>query len=81
MIVKAKFISLGNLIADRLVFKELIQNECNADALVAEIRRLIEDRQYRNRMLDGYASIRKSLGEDGASEAVAEAMVRELTPR
>lgn len=81
MIVKAKFISLGNLIADRLVFKELIQNECNADTLVAEIRRLIEDRQYRNRMLDGYASIRKSLGEDGASEAVAEAMVRELAAR
>lgn len=81
MIVKAKFISLGNLIADRLVFKELIQDECNADTLVAEIRRLIEDRQYRNRMLDGYASIRKSLGEDGASEAVAEAMVRELAAR
>ena len=81
MIVKAKFISLGNLIADRLVFRELIQDECNADALVTEIRRLIEDRRYRDGMLEGYASIRKLLGGGGASEAVAKAMIRELGMR
>lgn len=81
LIVKSKFISLGNLIADRLVFRELIQDECNAEALSEEIRRLLEDTQYRKKMLDGYAAIKQSLGNGGASEAVAEAMVRELTPR
>lgn len=78
MIVKSRFISLGNLIADRLVFRELIQDECNADALAEETRRLMEDREYRNEMLAGYASIRQLLGGGGASAAAAEAMVREL---
>ena len=40
-IVKIKYISLGNLIVDRLAFKEYIQDDCNSDALVAEVRKLI----------------------------------------
>ena len=77
-IVKIKYISLGNLIVDRLAFKEYIQNDCNADALVAEVRRLIEDKDYRTKMLDNYADIRNELGGSGASAAVAKAMIEEL---
>ncbi len=77
-IVKISYISLGNLIVDRLAFKELIQNDCNPDALVAEIRDLIEDRERRERMLNDYADIRKALGGEGASAAVAKAMLQEL---
>ena len=73
-IVKVKYISLGNLIVDRLAFKEFIQHECNPDALVTEIRALIEDKDYRNHMLVEYADIRKALGGTGASAAVAKAM-------
>ena len=78
-IVKISYISLGNLIIDRLAFKELIQNDCNPDALVAEIRDLIEDRERRERMLNDYADIRKALGGEGASAAVAKAMLQELS--
>ena len=77
-IVKIKYISLGNLIVDRLAFKEYIQDDCNSDALVAEVRKLIEDKEYRQQMLDNYADIRKELGGSGASAAVAEAMIKEL---
>lgn len=73
-----KYISLGNLILDRLAFKELIQEDFNADAVCAETRRLIEDGQYRSRMLSDYADIRAALGGSGASRAVAEAMIAEL---
>lgn len=74
-IIKIGYISLGNLIADRLVFRELIQDDCNADNLVAEVRALIEDKEYRQKMLDGYASIRSDLGGSGASSAVAKEMI------
>ena len=74
-IIKIGYISLGNLIADRLVFRELIQDDCSADNLVAEVRALIEDREYRQKMLDGYASIRSDLGGSGASSAVAKEMI------
>ena len=77
-IVKIKYISLGNLIVDRLAFKELIQNDCNPDALVAEITDLIENQERRQKMLEDYADIRAFLGGTGASSAVAKAMIAEL---
>ena len=77
-IVKVKYISLGNLIVDRWAFKEFLQDNCNADALVAEIRELIEDQKRRKIMLAEYAEIRALLGGTGASAAVAKAMIEEL---
>ena len=77
-IVKIKYISLGNLIIDRLAFKEFIQDECNSDALVAEIRELIENQERKTKMLSDYSDIRNALGGRGASSAVAKAMIEEL---
>ena len=77
-IVKIKYISLGNLIIDRLAFKEFIQDDCNSDALVQEIRELIENKDRRSAMLSDYAEIRNALGGSGASAAVAKAMLEEL---
>ena len=70
-----KYISLGNLILDKLAFRELIQYDFTAEEAVKEIRRLIEDVPYRQRMLDDYARIREELGGSGASQAVAKAMI------
>ena len=77
-IVKIRYISLGNLIVDRLAFKEFIQDDCNSDALVAEIRELIENQQRKTKMLSDYRDIRNALGGTGASSAVAKAMIEEL---
>ena len=79
-IVKVKYISLGNLIVDRLAFKEFIQDDCNADKLGAEIRELIENPERRQKMLDEYAEIRSALGGSGASAAVAHAIIEYLCP-
>ncbi len=77
-IIKVKYISLGNLIVDRLAFKEFIQHDCNADALVTEVRELIENNDRRTAMLNEYAQIRSLLGGKGASAAVAKSMIEEL---
>ncbi|MBO5546857.1 MAG: lipid-A-disaccharide synthase [Bacteroidales bacterium] len=76
-----RFISLGNLCLDRLAFRELIQEEFTPEAVASEIRRLVEDGAYRQRMLSDYADIRQSLGGSGASRAVAGAMIEELNKR
>lgn len=73
-----KYISLGNLCLDRPAFRELIQEDFTAEAVSAEVRRLVEDGSYRERMLADYADIRQSLGGSGASRAVARAMMEEL---
>ncbi|MBO4611017.1 MAG: lipid-A-disaccharide synthase [Bacteroidales bacterium] len=70
-----KFISLGNLIMDRLVFRELVQEAFTADEVLAEVRRLIEDEEYRGKMLSGYSEIKEALGGEGASRAVAREMI------
>ena len=80
-IIKIRFISLGNLIVDRLAFKEYIQDDCNADALVTEIRDLIENQERRSAMLAEYTEIRSLLGGAGASAAVAKAMIEELNKK
>jgi lipid-A-disaccharide synthase len=73
-----KFISLGNLCLDREVFRELIQEQLTPEAVSDELRRLVEDADYRSRMLSGYAEIRRSLGGAGASRAIARAMIEEI---
>lgn len=78
MIIKVRFISLGNLILDKMCFRELLQDYFTPENLLHEVRRLIEDQDYREEMMAGYARIRESLGGGGASEAVAKAMVEEL---
>ncbi len=78
MIIKVKYISLGNLILNRTCFKELLQDYFTADNVLYEVRRLIEDDFYRDEMLNGYKEIRSSLGGSGASAAVARAMIEEL---
>jgi len=75
---KIRFISLGNLCIGRLAFKELIQDDFNADNVTAELRLLLTDDDYRARMLDDYREIRAALGGRGASAAVARAMIEDL---
>lgn len=77
-IIKIKYISLGNLILGRTCFRELLQYYFTPENVLAEVRRLLEDGWYRDRMLEGYSRIRESLGGTGASAAVAKAMIEEL---
>lgn len=77
-LLRVDFISLGNLILGKKAFKELLQYYFTADNLVSEVRRLVRDEEYRQRMLSDYARIRAELGGAGASLAVARAMTAEL---
>jgi len=74
-----KYISLANLIADKQIFKELIQHDSSAEKITAEVHLLLEDKAYIENMKNDYAQVRELLGGGGASKAVAQAMVEELT--
>ncbi len=79
LILKVRFISLGNLILGRTCFRELLQYYFTPEETMNEVVRLTSDSDYRSRMLEGYRQIRESLGGSGASEAVARAMIEEIT--
>ena len=76
--IKVKYISLGNLILDRLAFREYIQDEVKVQSLLQELTRLCEDPAYREAMLASYAQIRELLGSVGASDSVAREMISAL---
>lgn len=79
LIVKVKYISLGNLCLNKMAFKEFYHIEdCTAANIAGELEKLIIDQSYRRTMMEDYEKIRQSLGGRGASMAVARSMVELL---
>lgn len=81
--LKVRYVSLANLILDKLIFKELLQNDCNPEAMAGELLRLSEDSDCRSRMLADYAQVRAALGGSGAAGRIAAQIYSRLnlTPR
>jgi len=76
MVVKIRFISLVNLIMDNLIVKELIQQECNPKNISAELDLLLNNKDYRAKMLQDYNELDKRMGKPGASTKAAELIVK-----
>jgi lipid-A-disaccharide synthase len=77
-LVRVSYISLPNLIANKEVVKELLQDEMNPQGVSIELEKLIEDQSYRNEMLKNYNEIYRSLDTGSASENTAELIVNHL---
>ncbi|MFA6949219.1 MAG: lipid-A-disaccharide synthase [Lentimicrobiaceae bacterium] len=78
-LVKVKYISLVNLIMNRLVVKELIQYELNRQTLRSELNNLLNNTKYQQDMLNSYDELRNMLGGKGASERAANSIYGFLT--
>jgi lipid-A-disaccharide synthase len=74
-LVKIPFISLSNLIANRLIIKEFIQDDMTATKLDAELKQLVEDTPTRRQMLTDYDEVYRILDTGSASENAARLMV------
>ena len=74
LLVRFRFFSLVNLIYGRELVREFLQFDLVGKTM-EELRLLLEDDRYRGRILEGYASIRRALGEPGASLRAGEKMV------
>lgn len=76
-VVNVKYISLVNLILDRQLVAELIQQDFSVDRLKTELERLFIPEE-RRRIRSGYEELRDHLGQAGASRRTAELMVEYL---
>ena len=77
--ITVKFLSLVNLIANKKVVTELIQEEANAERLAAELALITDDTPQRKTILQEYDSIYTLLNIGSASENAARLMYRYLT--
>jgi lipid-A-disaccharide synthase len=69
-LIKVKYISLVNLIAGREVVTEVLDETYTVDFIRQEFRRIL-DGPDRQTMLDGYAEVRRRLGDQKAPDEAA----------
>ncbi|AMR30173.1 lipid-A-disaccharide synthase [Mucilaginibacter sp. PAMC 26640] len=81
MLIKIKFISLVNLILDRQIVKELIQNDCDFHSISNELDKLVGIEDYRNRMLANYDLLDERMGKPGASAKTAVLIIKYATKK
>ena len=74
-ILKVKYISLVNLVADREVVKELVADGMTIDNVRRELRNILPREEGRDRMLTEYGRMIEVLGEPGASLRAARQMI------
>jgi len=70
-LIKVKYISLVNLIMDKEIVKELIQDEMNAENIRTELNKILKDQQVIATMKKNYADLKKLLSEGGHASAKA----------
>jgi len=81
-LIKLKFICLVNLIMNREVVKELIQNDLIPEKISTELKKILFDPQKKEKMQDDYAQLKQLLSEGGnASLNAAESIYGLLTSK
>lgn len=75
-LIKVKYISLVNLIMDKEVVKELIQDDLNYLQLRAELDKILHGSKNRKLLLDEYHQLKEVLGPKGASKRTAIAIYK-----
>ncbi|TKB96719.1 lipid-A-disaccharide synthase [Pedobacter cryophilus] len=80
MLVKIRFISLVNLIMDRKVVTELIQEDCNLTMISKELSDILSEPK-RSQMLANYEALANIMGKPGASEKTAKLIYQYLSPK
>lgn len=77
-IINLNYISLVNLIMDREVVKELIQNDFTTKNLKKELNKIL-DKNNRDRIFEDYFKLEKKLGGKGASRNTAELIYQKIS--
>lgn len=76
-LVRVKYVNLVNLMLDRMLVPELLQQDCRSDTVAAALARLLDDPAARQEQIDGVADVAAWLGRGGPppSERAARAIL------
>ena len=75
LLVDVTNIGLVNIVAEKTVVPEFLQNEMTVENLVGAVHRILTDHAYRKTMKVELSQIRRKLGQAGASARVAEGII------
>jgi lipid-A-disaccharide synthase len=71
LLIKTKYISLVNILAQRPIVKELYAHLFTVDNIYNEMKKILNDNKYRMGMIDSYKVLRETLGEPGTAQRAA----------
>jgi lipid-A-disaccharide synthase len=74
-----KFIGLVNILAEKEIVPELLQNDFTAEKVAETAVQLLQDKDYRERMISELKTTRAKLGEPGAYEKAAKCIENTLS--
>jgi lipid-A-disaccharide synthase len=74
-LVRTPYFAMVNLIAEKKVVPELVQDDFTPEAVAEETLRLLQDPNVRNTQRAGLAEVRRRLGPPGAVERAADQIV------
>lgn len=77
-IIKVRYLGLVNLIADKTIVKEFIQNDMSPGNLKEELSRLVHNEDYRRNMLKDFDHVYSILDTGSASDNAGRMMVQYL---
>ena len=78
MLIRVKHLGMPNVLADREIVPEFIQQNARPAAIAAEVLRLLADHARRDRMIADFDAVIAKLGQGGANEVAARAILEEV---
>lgn len=78
-LVNIQFIGLVNLIMNKEVVKELIQDELTADNIITELKLLLENKERKNQIQADYAALKALLSIGGNASKNAAVIINDFT--
>jgi lipid-A-disaccharide synthase len=76
LLLRIPWISLPNIVSQRAVVPEILQDELSGERLAREVSRLLDDGQAAAAQRVAFAELRSRLGEPGVGERAAAAVLR-----
>ncbi|MEO5718740.1 MAG: lipid-A-disaccharide synthase [Chthoniobacterales bacterium] len=80
MLIRVKHLGMPNVLAGREIVPEFIQGKAQPAAIARAMLQLLDDRDRRQEMLAAFEKVIAKLGQGGANEAAARAILQEVAP-
>lgn len=77
-LIKGKYVTLPNLIADAPIIPELLMHYCTVDSVDGWLTRLLNDGPHRQEMLDGYRRMAQILTQKDCASTTAARIIEQL---
>ena len=80
-LIRIPYIGLVNVVAGRKIVPEFVQHEIRTETIAHEAGYLLGHQDLRERMILDLKEVQEKLGDSGAAERAAEAVLKTLNPQ